>query len=434
MRRDADDATRRGGHRARSRSSRGAEPAQRPVRIGAHTFERCAQQARLQVEQRTTGELQLRAARARGRTAASPGSRAPSDGDLFFDMEGDPFFEDGLEYLFGVTWIEDGEPRFRAFWATSRAEEKRAFEEFIDFVMERLERFPDLHVYHYAPYEPTALKRLMGLHATREDELDHLLRNEVLVDLYAVVRQGLRISQPSYSIKKVEAFYMEERETEVAEGGDSIIAFEEFLETGDARCSRRSSATTRTTAARRCCCATGCSSAAPRRCERVRRRDPVEGAARAVGARRGGRRRRRRCARALATACPRTRRARRRAAGALAAGAAARLPPPRGQAGVVGVLRSSRGGRGAADRARLRGARRAEPSRRRAARRSRRPRGQTIYTLRFPPQEHKIGPGELRRPRDREGRHASSASTTAKGIVEIMRGDGAAPTSRCRAR
>src|SRR4051812_1384831 len=73
----------------------------------------------------------------------------------------------------------------------------------------------------------------MGLHATREDEVDHLLRREVLVDLYAVVRQGLRISQPSYSIKKVEAFYMEGRETEVAEGGDSILAFEQFLETGD---------------------------------------------------------------------------------------------------------------------------------------------------------------------------------------------------------
>src|SRR3954454_12119976 len=73
----------------------------------------------------------------------------------------------------------------------------------------------------------------MGLHATREDEVDHLLRNEVLVDLYSVVRQGLRISQPSYSIKKVEAFYMDARGTEVAEGGDSIVAFEEFLETGD---------------------------------------------------------------------------------------------------------------------------------------------------------------------------------------------------------
>ncbi|MGH2801764.1 MAG: TM0106 family RecB-like putative nuclease [Thermoleophilaceae bacterium] len=209
-----------------------ALPAQRPVRIGGHTFEALREQARLQVEQRTTGEprYELLAPEEGRGFARLP---QPSEGDLFFDMEGDPFFEDGLEYLFGVTWMEAGEPRFRAFWATSRAEEKRAFEDFIDFVMDRLDRFPDLHVYHYAPYEPTALKRLMGLHATREDEIDHLLRNEVLVDLYAVVRQALRISQPSYSIKKVEAFYMEERDTEVAEGGDSIIAFEEFLETGD---------------------------------------------------------------------------------------------------------------------------------------------------------------------------------------------------------
>ena len=73
----------------------------------------------------------------------------------------------------------------------------------------------------------------MGLHATREEEVDRLLRGKVLVDLYAVVRQALRVSQPNYSIKSIEAFYMEKRATEVAEGGDSIIAFERFLETGD---------------------------------------------------------------------------------------------------------------------------------------------------------------------------------------------------------
>ena len=97
----------------------------------------------------------------------------------------------------------------------------------------RLERHPDLHVYHYGAYEATALRRLMGLHATREEEVDRLLRGKVLVDLYAVVRQALRVSQPNYSIKSIEAFYMEERATEVAEGGDSIIAFERYLETGE---------------------------------------------------------------------------------------------------------------------------------------------------------------------------------------------------------
>ena len=205
---------------------------QRPARIGRHTYEALREQATLQVVQRETGEYRydlLTPETGRG-FARLP---EPSPGDLFFDMEGDPFFDEGLEYLFGVTTIEDGQPRSRAFWAIDRTEEKRAFEAFIDFTMEHLERHPAAHVYHYAPYEPTALKRLMGLHATREDEVDHLLRSQKLVDLYAVVRQGLRISQPSYSIKKVEAFYMPPRETDVTDGGDSIIEFERYLDERD---------------------------------------------------------------------------------------------------------------------------------------------------------------------------------------------------------
>jgi uncharacterized protein len=158
----------------------------------------------------------------------------PSAGDLFFDMEGDPFFDEGLEYLFGFIYLNyKNQDHFKSFWATDRSSEKQAFEQFIDFVIARLERFPDLHVYHYAPYEATAIKRLMGLHGTREEEVDRLLRGQVLVDLYTVVRQGLRVGQPNYSIKSIEAFYMGKRDTEVVEGGDSIVAFEQFLETGD---------------------------------------------------------------------------------------------------------------------------------------------------------------------------------------------------------
>jgi len=209
-----------------------AEPANRPRRIGTTTFETLRAQAHLQQVQRTTGEL---------RYELLPPEEGcgfahlphPSEGDIFFDMEGDPFFDDGLEYLFGVVLLEANGPRFQAFWATGRASEKQAFEQFIDFVVERLERFPDMHVYHYAPYEATAIKRLMGIHATREDEVDELLRGQVLVDLFTVVRQGLRVGQPNYSIKSIEAFYMGKRDTEVAEGGDSIVAFEQYLETGD---------------------------------------------------------------------------------------------------------------------------------------------------------------------------------------------------------
>jgi uncharacterized protein len=102
----------------------------------------------------------------------------PSPGDVFFDFEGDPFVDEGgLEFLFGYAFKDEcGSQTHTADWALSRAEEKAAFERFVDFVIERLEEFPDLHIFHYAPYEPAALKRLMGRYATRENEIDRMLR------------------------------------------------------------------------------------------------------------------------------------------------------------------------------------------------------------------------------------------------------------------
>jgi uncharacterized protein len=154
----------------------------------------------------------------------------PSPGDLFFDIEGDPFWEarGGLEYLWGVSDAEG----YRAFWAHDRESEQRALEDFVDFVRKRLARDPGLHVYHYASYEPSALKRLMGRYGTREDEIDDLLRGRVFVDLYTVVRQGLRHSHAKYSLKNVEQFFME-REVDLQSGGDSILMYEEWLETRD---------------------------------------------------------------------------------------------------------------------------------------------------------------------------------------------------------
>jgi uncharacterized protein len=158
----------------------------------------------------------------------------PSSGDLFFDMEGDPLVEDGgLEYLFGVAWVEDGVERYRSFWAHDRAAEKRAFEQLVDLVIERLERDPNLHVYHYGAYEASALRRLAGAHATRETEVDRLLRGEVLVDLYRVVRQGLRVSTESYSIKKLEPLYMPKREAAITDAGSSIVEYERWLDVHD---------------------------------------------------------------------------------------------------------------------------------------------------------------------------------------------------------
>jgi uncharacterized protein len=159
---------------------------------------------------------------------------APSQGDLFFDMEGDPFAEeDGLEYLFGV-WdpsqpAADGQPTFHAWWAHSRGEEKVAFEGFIDFLMSRWRADPEMHVYHYAAYERGRMGMLSTRHATREAEVDRMLRGELFVDLYKVVRQGLRIGVESYSIKKLEKLYALDREAELKEAGSSVVAYERYI-------------------------------------------------------------------------------------------------------------------------------------------------------------------------------------------------------------
>src|SRR5262249_27322360 len=159
----------------------------------------------------------------------------PSPGDLFFDMEGDPYALDGgLEYLFGVVELDRaGRPRYHAFWAHDRAGERQAFEDFVDFVVERRRSHPDLHVYHYAAYEPSAVKRLMGAHRTREHEVDELLRAGVFVDLYAALRSAVRIGTESYSLKAVEQLYTTRPPGAVMDAGSSIVAYEAFVDDGD---------------------------------------------------------------------------------------------------------------------------------------------------------------------------------------------------------
>ncbi len=90
-----------------------------------------------------------------------------------------------------------------------------------------------MHVYHYGGYESGAIKRLMQRHGTCVDEVDRLLRGDVLVDLLNVVRQGVRASLESYSLKQIEKFYMPTREGPVTEAGFSVVAFETWLKEGD---------------------------------------------------------------------------------------------------------------------------------------------------------------------------------------------------------
>jgi len=206
----------------------------RIAKLQPDTVDKLRSQATLQLARRRTGtpRVELLELDPEG-TGGFHRMPAPDAGDVFFDMEGDPFENQGLEYLFGLRFVEGGEPRFEAIWAHDRAAEQRAFEALMDFLVDRLRRYPGMHVYHYSHYEPTALKRLMSLHGTREAQVDALLRSEKFVDLYKVVRRAIRTSEPGLSIKDLEIFYMPAREGDVTTAGGSIVHYERWRVTRD---------------------------------------------------------------------------------------------------------------------------------------------------------------------------------------------------------
>lgn len=159
----------------------------------------------------------------------------PSRGDLFFDFEGDPLYTEpvasraekpqwGIDYLFG--WTDDQE-QYTALWAHTFAEEKQALLDFLDFVKARRQAHPDMHIYHYAPYETSHLTAMAARHGVGETDVDRLLREGVFVDLYPIVLRSVRIGSRSYSIKKLEPLYMGEevRTSVVQKGDDSIVKY-----------------------------------------------------------------------------------------------------------------------------------------------------------------------------------------------------------------
>ncbi|MHB8590267.1 MAG: TM0106 family RecB-like putative nuclease [Candidatus Dormibacteraceae bacterium] len=202
--------------------------------IGQSALERIRTQAELQIAALRTGERQYALVQEPTPGLGLGALPEPSAGDLFFDMEGDPYVaEGGLEYLFGVARLEDEPFHYKSWWAHDRTAEKIAFEGFVDFAMDRWQRDPNLHIYHYASYETEALKRLMGRHGTRENEIDRMLRGGLFVDLYQVLRQGVRISEEGYSLKNVERFYRPKRTESVLDAGTSIVEYERWRREGD---------------------------------------------------------------------------------------------------------------------------------------------------------------------------------------------------------
>lgn len=178
----------------------------------------------------------------------------PSPGDVFFDFEGDPNYQEfddkgrplgglshaddavwfGIEYLFGM-WGEGlGDDGFFPIWAETFEQEKDALERFCALMTDRHATHPDMHIYHYAAYEKTRLNALAKRHRTQAECVEWLVR-EVLIDLYPVVTKGVGIGLPSYSLKALEALYFPSgTRTGIAGGGESVAAFVDYVTARDA--------------------------------------------------------------------------------------------------------------------------------------------------------------------------------------------------------
>jgi predicted RecB family nuclease len=200
--------------------------------LPARTLDKLVAQAKLQVRQRDTGMPQFEVADPQP-LALLPN---PDGGDLFFDFEGDPLWtaegtDWGLEYLFGV--VEGGRSgAFHPLWAHDRRDERKALIDFLALVAKRRRRYPNMHIYHYASYEKTALLRLAGRHGVGEDDVDELLRSGTLVDLYPIVRKSICVGSESVGLKALEPLYMgsQLRSGDVTTAADSITQYARYCQ------------------------------------------------------------------------------------------------------------------------------------------------------------------------------------------------------------
>lgn len=193
-------------------------------------LDKLAAQATLQLRQRDTGIPQFEVVDPQPLTLLPE----PDPGDLFFDFEGDPLWtadarDWGLEYLFGIL---DAAGNFQALWAHDRMDERKALTDFLAMVKKRRKRRPNMHIYHYAPYEKTALLKLAGRYGVGEDEVDELLRSGTLVDLYPLVRKSIRVGAESFSLKALEPLYMgaQLRAGDVTTAAESITSYARYCE------------------------------------------------------------------------------------------------------------------------------------------------------------------------------------------------------------
>ncbi len=137
--------------------------------------------------------------------------------EIFFDIEGEPDL--GIEYLFGL--LIDG--KYRYFLAKTPEQEEKAWKDFISFFREK----EDFRIYHYAPYEKNAMKKLKHRYGCDEKTYRKITQN--MIDLFSAVKKTAVLPLYSYSIKDIAKHLGFEWSEKDASGGQSTIWFTRWL-------------------------------------------------------------------------------------------------------------------------------------------------------------------------------------------------------------
>ena len=206
------------------------------LKINSESFEKIKSQAILQEEKRKSGEdkiIILDPDYGKGFYKLPK----PDEGDIFFDIEGYPKMDRPFEYLHGIYYKDKGKLKFKDFWAKkyNRESEKNIFIELINFFEKHFEKYPNAHIYHYAPYEKRAVRELAAAYSAEFPKgdivNDNLLRKEKYVDLFNIVKQCIRTSEKDMSLKSIEKFYNFERKADIVKADDSVVKYENWIAT-----------------------------------------------------------------------------------------------------------------------------------------------------------------------------------------------------------
>ena len=206
----------------------------RPPSITPKTYESLVKRAQLRLPRMEGGEASFEFVGPRPTNDTLELIPTASKHDIFFDIEGDPFVDGGLEYLFGLLMGPEETDEFIDIWSHTSMQEKRATQKTISILYETCLAHKDAHIYHYNAYEVNALRKLSQKYEVLEDQLDALLRANRFIDLYPIVARNIITSEKGVSLKDLEMFFLKgNRDQEVQSATSSVVMYEKWTEAND---------------------------------------------------------------------------------------------------------------------------------------------------------------------------------------------------------